>query len=124
MPFPGIGEQLLGAPAEFAKAFARQGLVDPVSGAVIHGVYTGLRAAGVEMDPFAETAVGKGLASASGVTWLPVTEPISQFTGGCGWTWTSLLVPGEAVMAKGRGTSRNPWRYGYRTGRRRGQRPS
>jgi hypothetical protein len=29
--FPGIGEQLLGAPAEFAKGFAR-GFVDPVSG--------------------------------------------------------------------------------------------
>ena len=58
--FPGIGEQLLDAPKELLKGFGR-GFVDPVSGLLSTG-YTGLRAAGVEMDPFAETAVGKGLA--------------------------------------------------------------
>jgi hypothetical protein len=36
--FPGIGEQLLGAPAEFAKTFVR-GLVDPVSGGLSTGLH-------------------------------------------------------------------------------------
>jgi hypothetical protein len=76
--FPGIGEQLLGAPAELAKGFAR-GFVDPVSGLLSTG-YTGLRAAGVEMDPFAETAVGKGLAGIQ-ESLAPGYGTISQFTG-------------------------------------------
>ncbi len=58
--FPGIGEQLLGAPGELLKGLGR-GIVDPVTG-LASTAYTGLRAAGVEMAPFAETGVGKGLA--------------------------------------------------------------
>jgi hypothetical protein len=95
--FPGIGEQLLGAPAEFAKAFVRQGLIDPVSGG-LSGVYTGLRAAGMELDPFSETSVGKGLASAQEYL-APGYGTASQFFGGLGGL-TSLLVPGT-LMAKG-----------------------
>jgi hypothetical protein len=95
--FPGIGEQLLGAPAEFAKAFVRQGLIDPVSGG-LSGVYTGLRAAGMELDPFSETSVGKGLASAQEYL-APGYGTASQFVGGLGGL-TSLLVPGT-LMAKG-----------------------
>jgi hypothetical protein len=95
--FPGIGEQLLGAPAEFAKAFVRQGLIDPVSGG-LSGVYTGLRAAGMELDPFSETSVGKGLASAQEYL-APGYGTVSQFVGGLGGL-TSLLVPGT-LMAKG-----------------------
>jgi hypothetical protein len=96
--FPGIGEQLLGAPAELAKGFAR-GFVDPVSGLLSTG-YTGLRAAGVEMDPFAETAVGKGLAEIQ-ESLAPGYGTISQFTGAVGGLG-SFLVPGVA-LAKGVG---------------------
>jgi hypothetical protein len=96
--FPGIGEQLLGAPAELAKGFAR-GFVDPVSGLLSTG-YTGLRAAGVEMDPFAETAVGKGLAGIQ-ESLAPGYGTISQFTGAVGGLG-SFLVPG-ALLAKGLG---------------------
>jgi hypothetical protein len=96
--FPGIGEQLLGAPAELAKGFAR-GFVDPVSGLLSTG-YTGLRAAGVEMDPFAETAVGKGLAGIQ-ESLAPGYGTISQFTGAVGGLG-SFLVPGVA-LAKGVG---------------------
>jgi hypothetical protein len=95
--FPGIGEQLLGAPAEFAKTFVRQGLIDPVSGG-LSGVYTGLRAAGMELDPFSETSVGKGLASAQEYL-APGYGTVSQFVGALGGL-TSLLVPGT-LMAKG-----------------------
>jgi hypothetical protein len=96
--FPGIGEQLLGAPAELAKGFAR-GFVDPISGLLSTG-YTGLRAAGVEMDPFAETAVGKGLAGIQ-ESLAPGYGTISQFTGAVGGLG-SFLVPG-ALLAKGLG---------------------
>jgi hypothetical protein len=96
--FPGIGEQLLGAPAELAKGFAR-GFVDPISGLLSTG-YTGLRAAGVEMDPFAETAVGKGLAGIQ-ESLAPGYGTISQFTGAVGGLG-SFLVPGVA-LAKGVG---------------------
>jgi hypothetical protein len=96
--FPGIGEQLLGAPAELLKGFAR-GFVDPVSGLLSTG-YTGLRAAGVEMDPFAETAVGKGLAGIQ-ESLAPGYGTISQFTGAVGGLG-SFLVPGVA-LAKGVG---------------------
>jgi hypothetical protein len=96
--FPGIGEQLLGAPAELLKGFAR-GFVDPISGLLSTG-YTGLRAAGVEMDPFAETAVGKGLAGIQ-ESLAPGYGTISQFTGAVGGLG-SFLVPG-ALLAKGLG---------------------
>jgi hypothetical protein len=96
--FPGIGEQLLGAPAELAKGFAR-GFVDPVSGLLSTGIH-GLRAAGVEMDPFAETAVGKGLAGIQ-ESLAPGYGTISQFTGAVGGLG-SFLVPG-ALLAKGLG---------------------
>ena len=52
--FPGIGEQLLGAPKELLKGLGR-GFVDPATG-LLSTLYTGARAAGVEMAPFEETA--------------------------------------------------------------------
>jgi hypothetical protein len=96
--FPGIGEQLLGAPGELAKGFAR-GFVDPVSGLLSTG-YTGLRAAGMELDPFAETAVGKGLAGVQEYL-APDYGTVSQFAGALGGLG-SFLVPG-AALAKGLG---------------------
>jgi hypothetical protein len=96
--FPGIGEQLLGAPAELAKGFAR-GFVDPVSGLLSTG-YTGLRAAGMELDPFAETAVGKGLAGVQ-ESLAPDYGTVSQFAGALGGLG-SFIVPGTAI-AKGLG---------------------
>jgi hypothetical protein len=96
--FPGIGEQLLGAPVELLKGFGR-GFVDPVSGLLSTG-YTGLRAAGVEMDPFAETAVGKGLAGIQ-ESLAPGYGTISEFTGAVGGLG-SFIVPG-ALLAKGLG---------------------
>jgi hypothetical protein len=54
-------------------------LLIPVSGLLSTG-YTGLRAAGVEMDPFAETAVGKGLAGIQ-ESLAPGYGTISQFVG-------------------------------------------
>ena len=96
--FPGIGEQLLGAPAELAKGFAR-GFVDPVSGLLSTG-YTGLRAAGMELDPFAETAVGKGLAGIQEYL-APDYGTVSEFAGALGGLG-SFIVPG-AAMAKGLG---------------------
>jgi hypothetical protein len=71
----------------------------PVSGLLSTG-YTGLRAAGVEMDPFAETAVGKGLAGIQ-ESLAPGYGTISQFTGAVGGLG-SFLVPGVA-LAKGVG---------------------
>jgi hypothetical protein len=94
--FPGIGEQLLGAPAEFAKGFAR-GIVDPISGG-LSTFYTGLRAAGMELDPFAETSVGKGLAGVQEYL-APEYGTIPSFVGSLGGL-TTFLVPG-AAMAKG-----------------------
>jgi hypothetical protein len=76
-----------------------RGFVDPVSGLLSTG-YTGLRAAGVEMDPFAETAVGKGLAGIQ-ESLAPGYGTISQFTGAVGGLG-SFLVPGVA-LAKGVG---------------------
>jgi hypothetical protein len=74
-------------------------LLIPVSGLLSTG-YTGLRAAGVEMDPFAETAVGKGLAGIQ-ESLAPGYGTISQFTGAVGGLG-SFLVPG-ALLAKGLG---------------------
>jgi hypothetical protein len=74
-------------------------LLIPVSGLLSTG-YTGLRAAGVEMDPFAETAVGKGLAGIQ-ESLAPGYGTISQFTGAVGGLG-SFLVPGVA-LAKGVG---------------------
>jgi hypothetical protein len=96
--FPGIGEQLLGAPGELAKGFAR-GFVDPVSGLLSTG-YTGLRAAGMELDPFAETAVGKGLAGVQEYL-APDYGTVSQFAGALGGLG-SFIVPGT-LLAKGLG---------------------
>jgi hypothetical protein len=96
--FPGIGEQLLDAPKELLKGFGR-GFVDPLSG-LASTLYTGARAAGLEMDPFAETAVGKGLAGIQ-ESLAPGYGTISQFTGAVGGLG-SFLVPG-ALLAKGLG---------------------
>jgi hypothetical protein len=115
--FPGIGEQLLGAPAEFAKGFAR-GIVDPVSGR-LSTVYTGLRAAGMELDPFSETAVGKGLAGVQEYL-APDYGTVSQFVGALGGLHLSLFPVRHWQRVC---TNRNPWRYGYRSWRRRGQKP-
>jgi hypothetical protein len=96
--FPGVGEQLLGAPGEFLKGLGR-GFVDPVAG-LASTAYTGLRAAGLEMAPFAETSVGKGLAGIQ-ESLAPEYGTVSNFVGSLGGL-TSFLVPGT-LMAKGLG---------------------
>jgi hypothetical protein len=88
---PGIGQQILGLPAEIGKGFIRGLTVDPISGAA-STVYTGARAAGADLTPFEKTAVGKGLASAQ-TALAPSDEGlITQFGSGLG----SLLsyIPG------------------------------
>ena len=88
---PGIGQQILGLPAEIGKGFVRGLTVDPISGAA-STVYTGARAAGADLTPFEKTAVGKGLASAQ-TALAPSDEGlITQFGSGLG----SLLsyIPG------------------------------
>jgi hypothetical protein len=69
--FPGIGEQLLGAPAELAKGFAR-GFVDPVSGLLSTG-YTGLRAAVWRWTPLPRPPLEKVLPGFRS-HWLQVME--------------------------------------------------
>jgi hypothetical protein len=96
--FPGIGEQLLGAPGELLKGLGR-GIVDPVTG-LASTAYTGLRAAGVEMAPFAETGVGKGLAGVQEYL-APDYGTVSEFAGAVGGLG-SFLIPGT-LMAKGLG---------------------
>jgi hypothetical protein len=66
---PGIGEQLLGLPAEIGKGFIRGLTVDPLSGATSLG-YTGARAAGADLAPFEQTGVGKGSGKSSEAHWL------------------------------------------------------
>ena len=88
---PGIGQQILGLPAEIGKGFVRGLTVDPISGAA-STVYTGARAAGADLTPFEKTAVGKGLASAQ-TALAPSDEGlVTQFGSGLG----SLLsyIPG------------------------------
>ena len=88
--FPGIGEQLLGAPGELLKGLGR-GFIDPVTG-LASTAYTGLRAAGLEMAPFAETGVGKGLAGIQEYL-APDYGTVSEFAGAVGGLG-SFLVPG------------------------------
>ena len=88
---PGIGQQILGLPAEIGKGFVRGLTVDPISGAA-STVYTGARAAGADLTPFEKTAFGKGLASAQ-TALAPSDEGlVTQFGSGLG----SLLsfIPG------------------------------
>ena len=88
---PGIGQQILGLPAEIGKGFVRGLTVDPLSGAA-STVYTGARAAGADLTPFEKTAFGKGLASAQ-TALAPSDEGlVTQFGSGLG----SLLsyIPG------------------------------
>jgi hypothetical protein len=117
--FPGIGEQLLGAPAEFAKGFAR-GLVDPVSGGVIRRIHrASCRRCGD--GPLCRDRRWKRSCFCFRSHWLPVTEPPLSLLE----AWVDLSFPrSRDINGKRSCTSRNPWRYGYRTGRRRGQRPS
>jgi hypothetical protein len=80
---PGIGEQLLGLPAEIGKGFIRGLTVDPASGIASLG-YTGARAAGADLTPFEQTGVGKGLASLQ-KSLAPSDEGlITQFGSGLG----------------------------------------
>lgn len=88
---PGVISQILGAPKEIAKGFARGITVDPLSG-VSSLAYTGARAAGADITPFEQTGFGKGLSAAQ--TYLAPSDEglITQGAGGLG----SLLsyIPG------------------------------
>lgn len=91
---PGIVQQLIGAPGEIIKGFTRGITVDPLSGIASLG-YTGARAAGAELAPFEQTALGRGLSQAQ--TYLAPKDEgaITQVAGGIGSL--ASFIPGALL---------------------------
>ena len=79
--FPGVGEQLLGAPKEIAKGVGL-GVVQTLSG-LASLPYSGARALFPSLTPYEETSVGKSVASAE-ESLAPGYGTISELSGGLG----------------------------------------